>query len=56
LSPTGICLFPKGKTFVSELTAAAARWQMHAESLPRQADPDAAILRIRDIQRVRHAT
>jgi 16S rRNA (guanine527-N7)-methyltransferase len=56
LSSTGICLFPKGKTFANELTAAATQWQMRVESLPRRADPSAAILRIRDIQRVRHAT
>lgn len=54
LSPDGVCLFPKGRGYAGELTAAASRWQMHVETLPRRSEPDAAILRIREIKRVQH--
>jgi 16S rRNA (guanine(527)-N(7))-methyltransferase RsmG len=52
LAADGLCLFPKGRTHAAELTAAARQWQMRTESIPSQSDPDAVILRIRDIQRV----
>ncbi len=53
LAHDGICLFPKGRTYPVELTAAASQWQMHTEQLPSRSDPDSVILRIRDIRRVR---
>jgi 16S rRNA (guanine527-N7)-methyltransferase len=56
LASGGVCLFPKGRNHATELTTAATRWQMHVESIPSHSAPDAVILRIRDIQRVRTAT
>lgn len=52
LAPGGICLFLKGATVESELTAATAEWHMRVERLPSQTAPDAPILRISDIARV----
>ena len=56
LAPNGVCLFPKGRNHAAELTAAATQWQMHVERFPSPSDPEAAILRIRDIQRVGSTT
>lgn len=41
-----IGLFPKGKTFSAELTAARESWTFAADVIPSQTDPDARILRI----------
>ncbi len=54
LDPAGICLFLKGASVEAELTAAAARWNMHLERFPSQTAPGACILRISEIARVRH--
>lgn len=56
LAPDGACLFPKGRNHTAELTDAASRWQMRVESIPSPTAPDAVILRIRDLKRVRSPT
>ncbi len=53
LAPGGVCLFPKGRSVEDELTEASARWQMRVERLPSSTDPQASILRIGEISRVR---
>jgi 16S rRNA (guanine527-N7)-methyltransferase len=52
VAPGGICLFLKGASVESELTAAAAEWHMQVKRVPSQTAPDACILRISDITRV----
>jgi 16S rRNA (guanine527-N7)-methyltransferase len=52
LVPDGICLVLKGVNVESELTAAAAEWNMQVERAPSQTAPGACILRISDITRV----
>jgi 16S rRNA (guanine527-N7)-methyltransferase len=51
LSPGGICLFLKGATVESELTAAATEWHMRVERIPSQTAHGACILRISEIAR-----
>lgn len=48
----GVCLFPKGKNWQDELTAAEKKWKMHLETLPSRSDPDGIILRIDEVRRV----
>jgi len=55
LAPGGVCVFPKGRTVADELTAAAAQWHMHLDRFASPTDPQATILRISEISRVRHA-
>ncbi len=52
LAPGGICLFPKGKTWRAELTAAEALWQMEAELIASKLDPEARILKLGQIRHV----
>lgn len=52
LANDAICLFPKGRDHVAELTDAATQWHMRVESFASLTDPAAVYLRIRDIQRV----
>jgi 16S rRNA (guanine527-N7)-methyltransferase len=54
LAPGGVCLFPKGRTAATELTAAAGQWHMHVERFASPTDPQATILRLSEISRVRH--
>ncbi|MGH7154317.1 MAG: 16S rRNA (guanine(527)-N(7))-methyltransferase RsmG [Acetobacteraceae bacterium] len=51
LVPGGTCLFPKGMTSESELTAAAAQWQMNVERIPSRTAPGGVILRITELHR-----
>ena len=51
LSPTGICLFLKGRTADNELTDARLHWHMDVEKMQSQTDPDGCILRIGQISR-----
>jgi 16S rRNA (guanine527-N7)-methyltransferase len=51
LAPGGVCLFPKGRTWQSELTAASRVWQMEAEPLSNKFDAQACILRLGHIQK-----
>ena len=53
LAPGGICLFPKGKNWQIELTAAKALWHMEAEPLPAQAET--CILKVSHLRHVGHA-
>jgi 16S rRNA (guanine527-N7)-methyltransferase len=52
LAADGVCLFLKGSSAASELTAAATEWHMQVTRVPSQTAPDACILRISDIARV----
>jgi 16S rRNA (guanine527-N7)-methyltransferase len=56
LVPGGTCLFLKGISVESELTAAAAEWHMRVTRVPSQTGPGACILRISDIARVDNST
>jgi 16S rRNA (guanine(527)-N(7))-methyltransferase RsmG len=51
LAPDGLCLFPKGRGFEAELTAAAAGWHMRIERFPSHTGPGATLLRISEIRR-----
>lgn len=53
LAPGGVCLFPKGRTALDELTQARAQWHMQAERVASPTEPAASILRISEITRVR---
>lgn len=53
LTPDGVCLFPKGKNLEPELTQAARQWHMRLERLPSRTDPEASVLRVSEIRRVR---
>jgi 16S rRNA (guanine527-N7)-methyltransferase len=53
LAPGGICLFPKGKNWRIELTAAKALWHMEAEPLP--AEAETCILKVSNLRHVGHA-
>jgi 16S rRNA (guanine527-N7)-methyltransferase len=53
ISQSGVCLFPKGANIESELTAAAAQWHMRIERFPSLTAPDATLLRLSEISRVR---
>lgn len=52
LAPDGVCLFPKGAAVESELTAAAAEWNMRVERFPSRTAPGAVILRLSELSRV----
>ncbi len=51
LSPKGFTVFPKGKSAVDEINAALETWHFDLQKLQSQTDPDAVILKIRDIRR-----
>jgi 16S rRNA (guanine527-N7)-methyltransferase len=53
LSAGGQCLFLKGETVTAELTHAATKWQMLVDRIPSQTRPNACILRISHLARVR---
>jgi 16S rRNA (guanine527-N7)-methyltransferase len=46
LAPGGVCLFPKGKTFEDELTAAKTHWRMEVERCKNPVNAEACILRL----------
>lgn len=48
--PGTVFLFPKGRQFDSELTAATARWHIQAERIASRTDPEAAVLRISELE------
>lgn len=48
-----ICLFPKGAKHKEELTEAQKSWSFELEVLPSMTSPDAAILKIERLRRVR---
>lgn len=51
LLPTGLCVFPKGQTWVKEITSAQENWSFTYEAHKSETNPDAAILTIKDIRR-----
>jgi 16S rRNA (guanine527-N7)-methyltransferase len=53
LAPSGVCLFPKGRTVDAELTQAARQWHMTVVRVASPTDADATLLRISEISRVR---
>ena len=52
LVPGGTCLFLKGSSAQTELTAAAAEWHMQVQCVPSRTAPNACILGISDLHRV----
>lgn len=52
LQPDGCALFPKGAQWEKELSDARQMWSFSCESVTSKTNPAAAILKIRDIERV----
>ena len=52
LAPSGVAVFPKGKTAEKELTEAAQGWHFTCERIPSTTNPEATILRLSNIHRV----
>jgi 16S rRNA (guanine527-N7)-methyltransferase len=52
LAPSGVAVFPKGKTAEKELTEAAQGWHFTCERFPSATNPEATILRLSNIHRV----
>jgi len=48
--PGTVFLFPKGARLDSELTAATASWHIHAERIASRTDPEAAVLKILELE------
>jgi 16S rRNA (guanine527-N7)-methyltransferase len=46
-----ICFFPKGKTFVTEITEARAHWDFDVEVIPSLIQKDSVILKITNLKR-----
>lgn len=53
LARSGVALFPKGKTWKNELVLARKQWKFAADPIMSSTEPSAAILRIREVSRVR---
>ncbi|PRX37174.1 16S rRNA (guanine527-N7)-methyltransferase [Meinhardsimonia xiamenensis] len=51
LAPGGVCLFPKGRNFRSEIERARKEWHFTCEAIPSRVEDDAAILKIGEIER-----
>lgn len=52
LSPSGMALFPKGASWKKEDDAARKRWSYVLEVIESKTNPDATILKIRELKRV----
>lgn len=52
LAAGGICLFPKGAGWRGEVDEALEHWRFRCEDIPSATSPEAAILKIGEIQRV----
>jgi 16S rRNA (guanine527-N7)-methyltransferase len=52
LSPDGVCLFPKGRSFEAELQAAESLWRMQVERCKNPFNAEACILKL---GRIHHA-
>lgn len=52
LKPSGVALFPKGESWKKEHEKAQERWSYHEEIITSVTNPAAAVLKIKDIQRV----
>lgn len=53
LAPGGVAIFPKGRQAEQELTAALPAWLMRVERFASRTEPDATILRLREIRPAR---
>ncbi len=53
LNDGGTCLFLKGRSVETEISAAALDWTMRLEQFPSQTDANAVILRISELRRAR---
>ncbi|RKK02393.1 16S rRNA (guanine(527)-N(7))-methyltransferase RsmG [Pseudoroseomonas wenyumeiae] len=51
LAPDGVAIFPKGRTALEEMQAAAPGWTMSAERFKSSTDADASIFRLSRIRR-----
>jgi 16S rRNA (guanine527-N7)-methyltransferase len=52
LTPGGTALFPKGRQWKNEIADAQLRWRFQHDVLPSKTDPEAVILRIKEIEHV----
>lgn len=52
VGPSTVCLFLKGRAVAAELTEAAKRWNMLAETLPSVADKSGCIVKLEKLSRV----
>lgn len=52
LAQDGVAIFPKGQSWRDEVEAARATWSFNLEALPSITDPQAALLKIKEICRV----
>ncbi|GAA6188579.1 16S rRNA (guanine(527)-N(7))-methyltransferase RsmG [Litorivita sp. NS0012-18] len=52
LAPTGLCLFPKGRSWEKEVAEAREQWHFEHEAIPSKTEAGAVILRIGEIKRV----
>lgn len=52
MSANSVALFPKGRNVELELTAARRHWNMKLDSMPSITDPDAVILKVKELSRV----
>lgn len=52
LTPSSICIFPKGERVEEELTEAGKRWKMHIERHPSRTAANSTVLRLTDIKRL----
>lgn len=52
MSPGAVALFPKGRNAETELKDALDRWSFACEKLSSETDPESAILKIGDLERV----
>lgn len=50
LAPGGLCLFPKGQSYDSEIDEARQSWTMTIDTVPSRTSPEARLLLIRDLQ------
>lgn len=52
LAPGGLCLFPKGKNWKSELQSARQAWHFSYQAIPSQTESQAVVLKIEGLFRV----
>lgn len=51
LAADGVCLFPKGRSYSQEIIAAQESWSFDCNVIPSKTSPDAAVLRIENVNR-----
>ena len=52
LGQGGMAIFPKGRSWQSELQESLANWRFDVETLPSETNPESVILKIGDLRRV----